>query len=244
MKLFIVRHAQSTNNALADQRNRSKDPTLTELGVQQAEIVAEHLAVGFNPGYVVGVSEEDTHARKKRGYNITRLYCSAMQRALETAQPIGQALGLAPEIWIDIHEHGGIFLEYDDGRGIVGYPGKTRSQILAEFPNYVLPDEITEEGWWNPDWGMEDWPTCQSRAIRVANTLREWSKTNRDNIAIVSHGGFIDALLKALTSQLPGPHLFYHHYNTGITRVDFREDGRVDIRHINRFDHLPPELIS
>lgn len=245
MKLYIIRHAQSTNNALADQRRRVCDPPLTELGFRQAQLVAHHLATGSNPDYVIGQSDEDTTALTKQGYNIKHLYCSAMHRALLTAQPIARALGLRPEVWVDIHEHGGIFLEHDDARGIIGYPGKTRPEILKEFPDYILPAEITNEGWWNPASGMEDWPACHGRAIKVANTLRQWAATrNGERVAIVSHGGFIDALLKALTYQLPSPHLFYHHYNTAITRVDFRADSRIDIRHINRFDHLPPELIS
>jgi broad specificity phosphatase PhoE len=74
-------------------------------------------------------------------------------------------------------------------------------------------------------------------------TLRECAASH-ERIAVISHGGFMDALLKALTNQLPNPHLFYHHYNTGITSVDFRPDGTVDLRYLNRFDHLPPELIS
>ena len=47
MQLYIVRHAQSTNNALADIRDRVCDPTLTELGERQAEIVGGHLAAGI-----------------------------------------------------------------------------------------------------------------------------------------------------------------------------------------------------
>jgi len=171
------------------------------------------------------------------------LYCSAMYRALLTAKPIGQALGLSPELWVDIHEHGGIFLDHGPEQGVMGYPGRTRSEILAEFPHYILPDEITAAGWWKPEWGKEDWPTCYGRAIRVAHHLRKRAVSD-DHIAMVSHGGFIDVLIKALTQQLPNRQLFYHHYNTAITRVDFREDGTMDIRQINRYDHLPPEMFS
>jgi hypothetical protein len=63
-------------------------------------------------------------------------------------------------------------------------------------------------------------------------------------VGIVTHGAFIDTLIKALTNQLPGPNLYYHHYNTAITRIDFRREGFLDIRYINGFDHLPPELVT
>ncbi len=243
MKLYIIRHAQSTNNALTDQRGRVSDPNLTKLGFQQAEVVAEHLGQGFDPEYRIGASDEDTTLRRRHSYNITHLYCSAMYRALLTARPIGRALGLIPEVWVDIHEHGGIFLNHGDERGLVGYPGKTRSEILGEFPDYIMPDGVTEAGWWDPAKGMEDWPGCQGRAIKVAAQLMDRAAGN-DHIAIVTHGGFIDALLKALTQQLPNRRLYYHHYNTAIARIDFRPDGTLDIRQINRFDHLPAELIS
>lgn len=246
MQLYIIRHAQSTNNVLANQRDRVYDPALTELGQRQAELVAQHLANGVNPEYSIGDSVEATTARNGKGYKITRLYCSAMHRALLTTQPIGQALGLTPEIWLDIHEHGGIFLDHGDERGIVGYPGKRRSEILAEFPSFILPDELTDDGWWDPERGMEDWVAYQERAVKVANTLREWAANSHENgpIAIVSHGDFINLLLKALTNQRLDWPVYYHHYNTGITRIDFWGDGGLSIRHLNRFDHLPPELIS
>lgn len=243
MKLYIIRHAQSVNNALADQWQRVSDPDLTELGYKQAEIVADHLANGFDPEYRFGASDEETTLRRRHSYNITHLYCSAMYRALLTAQPIGKALGLAPQVWVDIHEHGGIFLQSGPDQPVTGYPGKNCAEILEQFPGYILPDEVTEEGWWNPKWGKEDWSTCHGRASRVAHHLRQRAESD-DNIAVVSHGGFIDVLLKALTFQLPARHIFYHHYNTAITRIDFRPDATIDIRHINRYDHLPPDMLS
>ena len=244
MELYIIRHAQSFNNALIDIRDRVMDPELTELGQRQAQAIAHHLANGINPEMSVGMTEEDTSVRRRRGYGITRIYCSAMVRALQTAQPIGEALGLAPEVWVDLHEHGGIYLDHGEEGGLVGYPGKTRSEILAEFPGYVLPAEITEAGWWNR--GHEDWPACQGRAIRVAGQLRQLAgRVGPDErVAMVSHGGFINALLKALLHHLPSPDIFYHHFNTAITRLDFEPAGKLAVRHLNRIPHLSLELVS
>jgi 2,3-bisphosphoglycerate-dependent phosphoglycerate mutase/probable phosphoglycerate mutase len=225
-------------------RDRVMDPALTDLGHRQAQAVAQHLATGINPEMSIGMSEEDTSVRRRQGYGITRLYCSAMHRALQTAQPIGQALNLAPEVWIDLHEHGGIYLDHGPEGGLVGYPGRTRSEILAEFPNFVLPDEITDAGWWNR--GHEDWPACQGRAIRVAGQLRELAEQidQNERVAMVSHGGFLAVLLKALLNHLPGSDIFYHHFNTAITRLDFQSNGKLDVRYLNRIPHLSPELVS
>ena len=241
MELYIIRHAQSTNNALRDQRERVSDPPLTEIAERQAQLVADHLANGLNFASTMGESDEATGAYSQKGFGLTRLYCSAMWRALQTAEPISEALGLSPEVWVDIHEHGGIFLDHHDGQGPVGYPGKTRSDILTRFPQYCLPDEVSDEGWWTG--GYEDWSACHGRAIKVARHLLQWAD-RKERIGIVTHGGFIDALLKALFNQLPNPHVFFHHNNTAITRLDFYRDGRIGLRYLNRVDHLPPELIT
>jgi len=235
MELYIIRHAQSTNNALAGSIERTCDPPLTELGRRQATILAQHLATGTS------LAPWEADGRDRRGYGITRLYCSPMWRALQTAQSIGWALRLAPEVWIEFHEYGGIFLDHGEAGGVVGYPGKTRAEILAEFPNYVLPEGVTEQGWWRQ--GHEDRSACYGRAVEVAGKLHEWA-ASEERIAIVSHGGFIDALMKVLFNQLPGRHVYYHHLNTAISRIDFRSDGNLDVQYLNRADHLSPELVS
>jgi 2,3-bisphosphoglycerate-dependent phosphoglycerate mutase len=233
MELIIIRHAQSTNNTLADPRDRDRDAPLTELGTRQAQIVAQHLATGTSR--VPWKSDQ-------RGYGITRLYCSPMWRSLQTTQFIGQALGLAPEVWVDVHEHGGIYLDQGEEEGLVGYPGKTRQEILAEFPHYVLPEGITEQGWWNQ--GYEDVTALRERAIRVAEELRKRAIEEEERIAVVSHAGFINALLKALLNQWPIYHFWYHHYNAAISRIDFHSDDHLEVQFLNRVDHLPPEMVS
>ena len=236
MEVYIIRHGQSTNNALADHRDRVCDPLLTALGVRQAQVLAHHLADGTR------LVPWERVLREGAGYGITRLYCSPMWRSLQTAWPIGEALGLAPEVWIEIHEHGGIFLDHGEEGGIVGYPGKTRSEILATFPNYLLPQGITEQGWWHYP-GQEDRAACDARAIRAAETLRAWA-TSDERIALVSHGDFMNALLKALFTQLPDRGVTYHHRNTSISWLSFSGNGRLDVQYLNRVEHLPQELVS
>jgi broad specificity phosphatase PhoE len=242
MQLYIIRHAQSANNAINDSKDRTQDPPLTDLGRRQAEIVADYLANGLPlderlfPG-------RNLNGSTPRGFGISRLYCSPMLRTLQTAQPISAALGMAPEVWVDIHEHGGIFLEYADERGVVGFPGLTRREIAEQFSHYVLPEAITDQGWYNPAHGMESEEASMERAIKVAASLREQSAT-QDHIAIVTHGTFANHLIKAIFDQLPGRRQFYHHYNTAISRIDFYKDEWLGLVYLNRIDHLPPELVS
>lgn len=236
MELFIVRHAQSYNNALADQRDRVVDPPLTEIGLRQAELVAQHLATGIDHE-TVPIEGQGPDA--PAGMGIEKLYCSAMLRALQTATAIGRALNLKPHVWVDVHEEGGMWLEHPEG--VRGYPGMTRAEITAGFPDCVLPEEITEQGWWR--YRQEEREPFLARAERVAKKLRA-DATKDTRIAIVTHGGFGAYLLRELVGAPRAANVFFHHDNTGITRVRFRHDGRVSIRYQNRVDHLPPDLVT
>lgn len=236
MELFLIRHGESRNNLLealaggdpAPQRHQ--DPELTEKGERQAACAAEFLAKGGH----LGAAE-----RQEGRPFLDQLYCSPMIRALHTAQFMGQALRLLPELWVEIHEVGGIYLDQGDEK--VGYPGQKRSQILQRFPGYGLPPQLTEQGWWKG--GFEEPHQGQGRAIGVAQILRRRSG-ERCRIGLVSHGDFMSNLLKALADQLPGPGLYYEHRNTGITRLDFSPEGRVVVKYLDRVDHLPEELQS
>ena len=160
-QLFFIRHGQSTNNALTDPTQRVQDPELTQIGQVQAEHVAQYVAAGHHLRGALAGAE---------GPPLDRLYCSAMVRAVHTATPIGQALGLKPEIFVDLHEVGGIYLDYPDGR-IESFPGQTRSELAARFPDCVAPDELDEEGWWRG--GRESVEEGQQRARAVADQLRQ-----------------------------------------------------------------------
>lgn len=246
MKLLIIRHAESANNRIAINldyddymRTRSPDPGITELGSEQARRLAEHLAGEPPPGAPAGA---------KGRYGITHLYVSPMLRTLQTAAPLAAALGLPATLWVDIHEHGGMFHGNPrNGDGLVIHPGLSRQAILASFPGFVVPDNITDAGWWNG--GYEDMAGCYARAIRVARELRHRAEREAEEhtascIALVSHGTFIDSLLKALAHQIPDRGIYYFHNNTALTCVDFGHGGTVFLRFLNRTAHLPAEMIS
>ncbi len=250
MELFLIRHAQSFNNSLTDSSQRVADPELTDLGHIQAAYLADFVAAGTNraPQRKTYVSTPDTH--RGEGFGINRLICSPMWRALQTAYYISERTGLAPEVWPDIHEQGGIYLEQGSD-GPVGLPGKSRTQILEGFPNALLPDTINEQGWWN-NREFETWDVCYRRAERVVDQL--FAILDRpERIGMVSHGAFLDALLKVLVKDLvlripgefgiPAP-MYFQHYNTGISHLRFMASGAMDIVYLNRVEHLPPEMVS
>lgn len=242
MELFIIRHAQSANNALADERLRAVDPPLTEIGRRQAALVAAYLANGAD--HRSGPCEAELpNGGNGCDFGIRKLFTSAMQRALETAEPISQALGLNAEVWVAIHEHGGMWLDHGAPTGVIGYPGMTRAEIATRFPNTYLPADVTANGWYDPSRGFECWDDARMRAERVAEQLRAWPDPD-DRIALITHGGFSSLLLRALFNASADATVFFHHDNTGITRVRFNTGGWLSLRYQNRVSHLPADLIT
>ena len=162
MRLFIIRHAESANNRMAGSMHfdeyltsRVDDPPLSDLGERQADIVAEHVAADAHPE-----SRQEEHPiQPYSGYGFTHLYCSPMLRAMQTAEPIARTTGLRPEVWVEIHEHGGIFLGNPrTGANMTIRPGMTRQQMRERFPGFAVPDVIPETGWWNREY--EDTDAC------------------------------------------------------------------------------------
>lgn len=230
MRVYLIRHAQSENNILKEgtRHLRKVDPDITPLGYEQRDYLADFLA-----------TKSEEH---ESNFGITHLYCSAMYRTLLTSQPIATKLGLQPEVWVDLHEKGGMFLR--DGGHVNGFNGMTRTSILKSFPDYTLPNTVTDVGWYNPDMGMEPETHSIYRAIKVATALRERGNSD-DVLALVSHAGFLDVLLKAIFDQLPARRhtMRYYHYNTSITRIDYHGERPI-LHYMNRVDHLPMDKRS
>ena len=223
MELYIIRHGQSQNNAWGDSERRVADPALTEIGHQQAQLVAEHVrdADQFEVG---------------KGYGFDRLFCSAMLRTLQTTAPIAKALNMTAEIWLDWHEEGGIWLDTDEGSK--GFSGLTRGEIESQFPGYQIPDAVTNKGWWNRP--QETWEEMAVRAKRVAAVIESDFVGQDIKIACVTHGAFANVLIQTLVSGGVLPGVYFGHYNTGISRIDFVDMVRP--RFINRTEHLPVHL--
>ena len=224
MQVYLIRHAQSENNVLsADNMHRRKvDPDLTELGYQQRDVLAEYLS--------------------SADFEITHLYTSAMYRSLLTTQPLGDALDINPQLWLDLHENGGLF-QHRNGH-TSGFHGMTRAAIQGAFPGFGLPDALTEKGWYDASLGQEPETHRVFRGIKVAQALKERSHSDQV-VALVSHAGFLDVLLKAIFGQLPSrPRTMrYYHDNTAITRIDYQR-SRTLLNFMNRVEHLPAGLRS
>ena len=234
-QLYLIRHGQSVNNALAGQSLRTADPGLTQMGQTQARSVGLHLRR----------DADRTDVRDARvgegGYRIGRLYCSPMRRALQTALPIGEAIGLSPQVWVDTHEAGGVWLDRQDGHGRVGHGGLTRTEMEMQFPGFGIPDGVTDAGWWNGS--FEPREELVARAARVADEIRDMLPHATERMAMVSHGTFLNLLVQHLVFGGHVPGCRFSSHNASISRLDFEGD-RLMVRYLNRVDHLTDDLVT
>jgi len=241
MRLYFIRHGQSANNKLWDvsgsSKGRSEDPELTDNGHEQARLLADFIIKHDRNSQSDGVEKEFY----RDSYHFTHLYTSLMVRAVRTGMYLSDTLGIQLQAWPEIHECGGIFLE-DEGSLIAqGQPGKARSYFEREFPSLLLPDGISETGWWNrPFEANEDRP---KRAQEVINQLLQRHGNTDDNVAIVSHGAFYNMFVKTLF-QLSDQTAWYFMNNTAVSRFDFWGENGITLVYHNRTDHLPIHMVT
>ncbi len=245
MQLYIIRHAQSENNLLwqrtGSSNGRIPDPSLTDLGHQQAKIVADFVA---RPTDDAPAPERDN----REGFGLTHLYCSLMERAILTGDYIAQTTGLPLVGRMDIHEWGGIYKKDEESGENIGLPGHNRNEFTNRFPGLILPESLNHEGWWNRD--PEPVAERPLRARRFWQFLFKNHGGTEDRVAIISHGGFTQTLLATLLNQddpditlgLPS-HLWFAINNVSISRFDFESD-HFRVGYINRVDFLSDELVT
>ena len=244
MQLYMIRHAQSENNELwartGSSNGRSPDPLLTEIGEQQARHLGQHIARNWekaNPN-------SDLHNRQ--GFNFTHLYCSLMVRAIATGSAISTKVNIPLVAWEIIHEFGGIFERNEETNERLGLPGPNRDYFERYYPHLILPETLGQAGWWERPY--EPGEQAMQRAQLFLEMLQQ-RHSREDRVAIVTHGGFIVAVLRnlfgfaTLDSSENANRIWLHAHNTSITRLDFSEK-QVDLIYLNRLDHLPDKLIT
>ena len=246
MKLYLIRHAESANNAAlansGDEGDRVPDPEITEKGHQQAQLLAQHLARSS------GETQRHPHsAADSLSFGFTHLYCSLMTRSILTAQYIAEGCGLAVVAHPDIFERGGIYEQSDHGTK-TGLPGPGPGYFRERFPQLQLPDTLVDEGWYNRPFETEAVFLVRMKA--VVNDIKHRHAYTEDCVAMVVHGDFIDQFVNEVTGLVRRPENYqsrwvanWAFHNTSITRIDLIADAQVVV-YTNRLSHIPPALAS
>lgn len=239
MQFYFIRHAQSANNLLYDTTGasvgRSSDPELTPIGLRQVTYLAKFLKTGNADLAVRPFDKSGTS-----GLGITHLYTSLMMRAVTTGALVAKELGLPLIAWEDIHETGGIYLDDETTGARVGQPGKNRIDFEARFPDLVLPPTLGQTGWWNRP--FEESAARLARVERFLNELMARHGNSHDRVAVISHGGFYNLLLRAIF-KIGRDDGWFGLNNAALTRIDFYSDS-VGVVYMNRVEFLPSELVT
>jgi probable phosphoglycerate mutase len=192
VQLLLVRHALP----LRSEPGKGSDPDLSDDGIEQAKRLPDALA----------------------RFPITRLVSSPQRRAVQTAQPVADALGLV----IDIDDR---LAEYD--RDLKHYI--PIEQIAAEYPEELarlasghLPSTVDETAFLS----------------RINEGIRDLAATadHEDTVAVFSHGGVINGLLHSIlrTDKILCVNVDY----AGITRVLSSRNGKLYVASVNGTEHV------
>jgi len=165
-RLTLVRHGETSAN-VDGVWHGSIDTALTERGQAQAHRVAQHLTA-VAP-------------------RAAALYCSPLQRARHTAEAIGAAVGLTPEIHPDI-------AEYDLG----AWEGMSYRELIA---TYKLFERMQQD----PDFQPGGGESPRQVATRISTAFHSISDTHRgESVIVVTHGGALTLGLGLLLDDEPG----------------------------------------
>ncbi|MDZ7616510.1 MAG: histidine phosphatase family protein [Patescibacteria group bacterium] len=197
MLLYFIRHGESAHNAEGRIQGHSDVP-LSELGRRQSAAVAAALA----------------------DMPIDALYASPLRRALETAQPIADRIGLPIVTDPRLKEiNAGVF----------------QNRRRSELPE-LHPEEYQCWLSGDPDFTIPQGESRRALMARGNDALHAIRDAGPAHAVVVSHGGLISAVLKVLL-DIPAHRHPFRLENGSISRIDWT-DGRVKLLSLNETHHL------
>lgn len=240
MRLFFVRHGQSENNALWAQslsyNGRVSDPQLTNIGKQQIEHTARFL------DYCLTSDSQSIHDPScffESGK--IHLYCSLMERSIQSGLIISERLNAKLKALVDVHEKGGIYHFDEISAEPVGESGYGRTFFENKYPDLILPEEVNCDGWWNKEY--ETSAQSKIRAKKVMEFLLINHGKSDDSVIFISHGGFYNELLGVLFGDHSKQDCWFELFNGAVSLFHF-EDGFIKIYFSNCYDFIPAELVT
>lgn len=193
MQLLLVRHALP----LRSEPGQGSDPDLSEEGIEQAKRLPDALA----------------------RFRVARLMSSPQRRAVQTAQPVADALGLP----VEVDER---LAEYDRDLPLyipIEQIAKENPQELERLMNGKLPGGVDEDAF-------------LARIFAAVDDL-VGSAERQDTVAVFSHGGVINALLHGVlrTERLLSFHVDY----ASVTRLLWSSRARrLAVASVNGTEHV------
>lgn len=191
-RLILVRHGETEANVAGRMQGRGNDP-LTERGQQQVRAVAARL--------------------KAEGHPIEAIYSSSLLRASQTADAIGEELGLTPRLRDSLQE-----MHLGD------LDGKDNSTLEAAMPRTL----------------DESYPNGESIREFVERTMGAFYGIAMAHpggtVVVVSHGGVISTALSIWSLGHGNAWRDFTPANCSLSSVEFQAGPQV--LHVNDCAHI------
>jgi broad specificity phosphatase PhoE len=189
VQLLIIRHALPRRS----EPGQGSDPDLSEDGIEQAKRLPDALA----------------------RFPISRVVSSPQRRAIHTAQPVADALGLG----IDIDER---LAEYDHGLSHYVPIEEASEEDVQRLIDGHLPGGVDEAAF------IERVTAGAADIVDAAD--------HEDTVALFSHGGVINALVHTImqTERLLCVQVDY----AGVTRLLSSRTGKLGVASVNGTEHV------
>ncbi len=202
--IYLIRHGRQSSKLC------NVDVCLDEAGKKQAQYLAQRL----------------------KGYDIHRLYCSGLIRAVETATILGEVLGLCPEQIESLRE-----IDFGD------LTGKEDIEIAEQYAEFRR-----ERAKMTSDLAYPGGESGEDVVRRVFPELQKICEEPEERVAIVTHGGVIRALCAYLlqTDLKNKLRISIDLENTSITEIVYKKEmGEFYVERVNDYAHLEnhPELL-
>ena len=189
MQLLLIRHALP----LRSEPGEGSDPVLSEEGIAQAKRLPDAL----------------------KRFPVARLVSSPQRRALQTAQPVADALGMT----VDVDER---LAEYDHGLSHYTPIEEASEADVKRLISGHLPGDVDE-------------PAFIARVNAGIDDLVE-AAGHDETVAVFSHGGVINALVHTImkTERLLCVQVDY----AGVTRLLSSRRSGLSVAGINSVEHV------
>ena len=233
MKVLLVRHGESANNAMFKhlektrpndtreqlleewRKQRSEDPQLTIQGVEQGKQVSQF------------------YSNILHGQNVF-VYSSPTLRGLQTADQFVKYIKIAEPVNVldTLYERDGIYHTY---RNVIS---KSKTELETMFPqfNYSL---LKQGSWYKLD-HKETPEEAEERSRRIVNTwLLSDSFINQhmnDVVVLIVHRELMSLILEAFVNGKSN--ISFFHDNTATSLINIQSKDDIEIKWVNRFDHI------
>jgi len=200
-ELLLVRHGASADSVEGESFELvegQSDPALSEVGRHQAELVGQRLALEPFDG----------------------IYVSTLQRTAQTAAPLVERTGVAPQVDADLRE---VYLGEWEG-------GLLRQKAADRDPMF---EALLREQRWDVVPGAESRAVFGGRLCRAVERIATTHPGGR--VVVFSHGAAIGEILAQASSSMP--FAFLNTDNASISRIVVTPERWI-VRGYNDTGHL------